>query len=83
MFSLTLYADYYYYFYGLSGWIERISPTEWLRVAGTFQSTEASSSLIAGNLAGTFDYIVSSASATYPTGVHSSCVADAPFEFRR
>ena len=60
MFSLTLYADYYYYFYGLSGWIERVGPSEWLRVAGTFQSTEASSSLIAGNLAGTFDYIVSS-----------------------
>lgn len=83
VFSLTLYADYYYYYYGLSGWIERISPTEWLRVAGTFQSTDASSSLIAGNLGGTFDYIVTSASARYPTGVHSSCVADAPFEFRR
>jgi len=83
VFSLTLYADYYYYYYGLSGWIERISPTEWLRVAGTFQSTDASSSLIVGNLGGTFDYIVTSASARYPTGVHSSCVADAPFEFRR
>ena len=83
LFSLTLYADYYYYYYGLSGFIERISPTEWLRVAGTFRSTDASSSLIAGNLAGTFDYIISNATATYPTGRHNSCAADAPFEFRR
>ena len=84
LFSLTLYADYYYYYYGLSGFIERISPTEWLRVTGTFRSTDASSSLIAGNLEGTFDYIISSSTnATYPTGRHNSCAADAPFEFRR
>ena len=83
LFSLTLYADYYYYYYGLSGFIERISPTEWLRVSGTFRSTDASSSLIAGNLEGTFDYIISSSNATYPTGRHNSCAADAPFEFRR
>ena len=84
LFSLTLYADYYYYYYGLSGFIERISPTEWLRVTGTFRSTDASASLIAGNLEGTFDYIISSsANATYPTGRHNTCAADAPFEFRR
>jgi hypothetical protein len=82
VFSLTLYFDYYYY-YGLSGWLEKLSPTEWVRVTGTFSSNEASSSLIAGQLTGSLTYTVSSATATYPFGSSSTCAADGPFEFRR
>jgi hypothetical protein len=85
VFSMTMYLDYYYYYYyyGFSGLLERFNQTDWLRVAGTFRSPDASSSLIAGNLEGTFNYFVTIASAKIPTGSPRTCAADAPFELRR
>jgi hypothetical protein len=84
-FSMTLHLDYYYYYYyyGFSGLLERFNQTEWLRLAGTFRSPDASSSVIAGNLEGTFSYFVTTASARTPSGSPRTCAADAPFEFRR
>jgi Big-like domain-containing protein len=80
-FSMTLDFDYYYY-YGVSGLLERLSPTEWLRITGTFEGT-ADASLITGNLSGSFNYFITNATATLPSGAPRSCAADGPFELRR
>ena len=80
-FSLTLDFDYYYY-YGVSGLLEKLSQTDWLRITGTFLGT-AEPSVITGNLSGTFNYFITNATARLPSGAPRSCAADAPFELRR
>ena len=80
-FSMTLDFDYYYY-YGISGLRERLGQTDWLRITGTFLGT-AESSVITGNLSGSFHYFITNATATLPSGRASTCAADAPFELRR
>ena len=80
-FSMTLAYDDYYGIYSL---LERVNPTEWVAVTGTFTG-EANSSVTAidGTFSGSLTSYVTAASATFPTGTARTCEADPQVQLRR
>jgi hypothetical protein len=78
-FSLAIDFDDYYLDYGL---LERVTPTDWVGVAGTGEGT-GDQSTIRGTFKGRFDYYVTQASARFLTGVANGCVANPEFTLRR
>ena len=80
-FSMTLRFDDYYLIYSL---MERINPTEWVAIRGSFEgTTNAPVTEIDGTFTGSFDYYVAAANATFPTGPVRTCAADPQVQLRR
>jgi carboxypeptidase family protein/Big-like domain-containing protein len=80
-FSMTLLFDDYYLIYSL---MERINPTEWVAIRGSFEGTTNSSvTEIEGTFTGSFDYYVTAANATFPSGPVRTCAADPQVQLRR
>jgi hypothetical protein len=80
-FSMTLLFDDYYLIYSL---MERINPTEWVAIRGSFEGTTNSAvTEIDGTFTGSFDYYVTTASATFPSGPVRTCAADPQVQLRR
>jgi carboxypeptidase-like protein/Big-like domain-containing protein len=80
-FSMTLFFDDYYRLYSL---LERVNPTDWVGIAGTFEGTaNPSGTEINGTFSGTFDSYVTLASSSFPTGPVRTCAADSQVQLRR
>ena len=80
-FSMTLFFDDYYVIYSL---MERFNPTEWVGIRGSFEGVANSpATVVDGTFTGSFDYYVTAANATFPSGPVRTCAAEPQIQLRR
>jgi hypothetical protein len=64
--------------------MERFNPTEWVGIRGSFEGVANSpATVVDGTFTGSFDYYVTAANATFPSGPVRTCAADPQVQLRR